>query len=281
MFFKATENTDALSQIFDTNKSLEVKTKKFLKRLNGFIQDSFKKVKISEKYDHKLEELYDKRRYLRTKDDGESNLELEAVEKELAERYSDKMFKTIEDELKAVKGEDGGYNPGHLWKLKKKLSSGQNDPPTAMKDEDGNLLTSEEEIKNEALKHYKKVFEDKAIDEDLTDQEVEREKLCADRLDQAAKNKTEPWTTKNVEAAIRSLNMGTSKDPYGLPNELFKKGVAGKGLINAIVKLMNAIKESPKEYPSVMELCNVTSIYKNKGDRNFLTRTEERSEHHA
>ena len=105
MFFKATENTDALSKIFDTNKSLEVKTKKFLKRLNGFIQDSFKKVKISEKYDHKLEELYDKRRYLRTKDDGESNLELEAVE--LAERYSDKMSKTIEDELKAVKGEDG------------------------------------------------------------------------------------------------------------------------------------------------------------------------------
>ena len=147
MFFKATENTDALSKIFDTNKSLEVKTKKFLKRLNGFIQDSFKKVKISEKYDHKLEELYDKRRYLRTKDDGESNLELEAVEKELADRYSDKMFKTIEDELKAVKGEDGGYNPGHLLKLKKKLSPGQNDLPTAMKDEDGNLLTSEEKIK--------------------------------------------------------------------------------------------------------------------------------------
>ena len=112
------------------------------------------------------------------------------------------------------------------------------------------------------------VFEDKEIDLELKTHEVEREKLCAERLVEAGQNKTPPWTVEDIRSAVKSLNMGTSKDPYGHPNELFKKGVAGEDLIMAITKLMNIIKENPTEYPSVMELCNVTSIYKNKGDRN-------------
>ena len=60
---------------------------------------------------------------------------------------------------------------------------------------------------------------------------MEREKLYAERLVEAGKNKTPPWTVKDVRNAIKSLNMGTSKDPYDHPNELFKKGVAGEGLI--------------------------------------------------
>ena len=44
--------------------------------------------------------------------------------------------------------------------------------------------------------------------------------------------------------------------------------MAGDGLFRALVILMNKLKENPKEYPKAMELCNVTSIYKNKGNRN-------------
>ena len=62
--------------------------------------------------------------------------------------------------------------------------------------------------------------------------------------------------------------MGISKDPYGYPNEILKEGTAGEGLIRALIVLMNKIKENPSEYPEAMELCNLTSIYKNKGDRN-------------
>ena len=67
--------------------------------------------------------------------------------------------------------------------------------------------------------------------------------------------------------AIKDLNTGVSKDPYGQPNELYKAGVAGDGLVNAVTILMNRTKENPYQYPSSMDLCNVTSIYKNKGDR--------------
>ena len=54
------------------------------------------------------------------------------------------MFNKINDEINGIQGDEGGYNPGHLWKLKKKLSPKHSEPPIAMKDGDGNILTNEE-----------------------------------------------------------------------------------------------------------------------------------------
>ena len=267
-FFKATHDTKAFTDIFETNKSLAVQTKKFIKRLNGFIHEAFKKVKIVVKGDSMLERLYEKRRQLRNKSDDASKEELEIVEEELATKYSESMYNKIKNELKAVKGDEGGYNPGHLWKLKKKLSPKQSEPPSSMKDSEGNLLTNLKDIKAEAVKHYKRVFEDKPIDTKYKDHQVQREELCQQRLEAAAQNKTPPWTNLDVKTAIKGLHMGISKDPYGHPNEIFKEGIAGQGLLNAITILMNKIKDNPKEYPVSMTIYNVTNIYKNKGDKN-------------
>jgi hypothetical protein len=177
------------------------------------------------------------------------------------------MYNKIKDEIKVMNGDEGGYNPGHLWKLKKKLSPQQRDPPTAMYDGKGNILTEDIDIRNEAVKHFKTVFETKPIDSDLTDHKVQRERLCERRLEEAFKNKTPEWTLEDVKYATKSLNSGISKDPYGHPNELFKEGIAGEGLLKAILKLRNKLKSNPSEYPNVMGLCNVTTIYKNKGDK--------------
>ena len=159
MFYKVTNDKKDLTKIFETNKTLQVQTRKFFKRLNGFINQCFKKVKIARKSDAKLEELYNQRRYWRSQSDETSKEELEKVDNELAEKYSETMYKKIMSEIKVMSSEDGGYNPGHLWKLKKKLSPRHMEPPTAMRDSEGKLLTSKEDIKAETMKHYKKVFE--------------------------------------------------------------------------------------------------------------------------
>ena len=69
-----------------------------------------------------------------------------------------------------------------------------------------------------------------------------------------------------MEAALKSLKNGTSRDPFGYPNELFKSNVSGEDLKKATLKLMNKIKEKQK-VPQVLQLCNITPIYKNKGKR--------------
>ena len=66
--------------------------------------------------------------------------ELEKLEDTLAEKYSESMYNKIKHEIKAMNAEEGGYNPGHLWKMKKKLSPRKKDTPTAMKDANGQLL---------------------------------------------------------------------------------------------------------------------------------------------
>ena len=60
-----------------------------------------------------------------------------------------------------------------------------------------------------------------------------------------------------------------SRDALGYIKKLFKPGLCGEDLKLAILKLMNTIKEK-QEYPESLELCNISSIYKRKGDKNNL-----------
>jgi hypothetical protein len=82
LFKTVTTSTDQLSKLIDKNKPLNIVTKKFLKRLKGFVHQCFKKVRIVEKEDKQPEGLYNKRRVLRTKTDEDSLNKLEDVEKE-------------------------------------------------------------------------------------------------------------------------------------------------------------------------------------------------------
>ena len=259
-FHKLTSETNHLTKVFDTDKKLEVQTKKFIRRLNGFVHESFKKIKIVSKSDTRLEDLYNKRRYLKSKDDKESEEALERVEDELAERYGETMYQKIRKEVKAMSCEEGGFNPGKLWQLKKKLSPKHTASPTAMRDSNGKILTTDEEVKAEAIKHYKNVFKEKLIDKELTNVQHERELLSEERLKSAYKNKTPMWTVEDVQNAIKDLNVGVSKDPYGWPNELFKEGIAGKDLLRGVTILMNKIKENPQDYPTSIKT-RVTSAH--------------------
>ena len=62
------------------------------------------------------------------------------------------------------------------------------------------------------------------------------------------------------------MKQGKSKDAYDLPNEIFKPGIAGDDLIHAVTKLINRIKNE-LNFSHLLQLCNVTHLYKKKGDR--------------
>ena len=241
-------------------------TKKLIRRINGFIHTCFKKVKITSKPDKEMENLFNKRRYLRNKKGEGAINELEKVETELAVKYSEKMYKTIKKEIEGINCEEGGLNSGHLWNLKNKLIPKHSETPAAMINTEGKVLAKPEDILNEAINHYTKVFEKKDIKQGLENFEVEREKLCEERLLKASQNKTPKWTIKDVKNAIKNLKNGKSKDPQGHPNELFKEETAGDDLILSITKLMNRIKEE-QTIPECLQVANVTNIYKKKGPR--------------
>ena len=83
-FKEVTSNTDFLSSVFDDSNNIDVITKKFLKRLNGCLHQSFQKINISDKDDTEIDKLMDRRRALKANPDDKSKEELKDVENELA-----------------------------------------------------------------------------------------------------------------------------------------------------------------------------------------------------
>ena len=88
-FENETNDTNELSQIIDSEKELDLVMKKFLKRFDGFTHKCFKKIKVTEKRDKVLEDLYKQRSELKNKTDDISKEKLTAVEKELADKYAE------------------------------------------------------------------------------------------------------------------------------------------------------------------------------------------------
>ena len=65
---------------------------------------------------------------------------------------------------------------------------------------------------------------------------------------------------------MSALKRDKARDPLGFDNDLFKPGVCGPDLINAITRLVNSSKNEVCT-PGVMKLTDISTIYKNKGSR--------------
>ena len=263
-FKREMDNTSELLNIVEKDEDVDKVTKKFLKRLDGFLHKHFRKIRVTHKVDKKLENLYTKKTELKSKEDAESKKLLDELEIEMAEIYSENMANKIKEELKGINCEDGGWNPQSLWKLRSKLSPRPVESPTAMENKDGILLTDPVEIQKEALKYYENLFQDLPMDTEYVEVQKVKENMCKMRLRQCAENKTSAWTLDDLDQVLKQLRKGTSRDPYGYNNELFKN--SGKDLKLATLTLMNKIK-SQQKVPKALQLCNITSIYKNKGLR--------------
>ena len=214
-----------------------------------------------------INELFTQQKLLKSKDDNASKQKLKDIESELAEKMAEDMFKIVEEEVSKVDCETGGFNSGHLWKLKSKLRPKFNDQPTAMVNSNGRIVTSVEDIKSVHVEHFKKVLENRTIKSGLEEHQKLREELCTKRINNAKLNKTPDWNIEDVKFVITNLKKKKSRDPLGHSNELFQ--MAGSDLTCAVLKCMNRIKDQ-QTFPQCLQKYNITSIYKNKGSRKDL-----------
>ena len=104
-FLEETSNSDYLSSVFDTDKDLNSATKTFLKRLNDRIFQSFKKIKVTDKPNVELQELFNQRKILRSKDDDESKEKLKQVEEKQADICAEENRRKILDEISGIECE--------------------------------------------------------------------------------------------------------------------------------------------------------------------------------
>ena len=72
---------------------------------------------------------------------------------------------------------------------------------------------------------------------------------------------------EQLETVLNYLKKNKSRDPFGYANDLFQVEVAGDDLKKAVLMLLNRSKKE-QIYPEVLEDCDISSIYKNRGARN-------------
>ena len=230
----------------NTNKFSAYKnkqTKKFLKCLKRCVHKCFRKVKIRKEKPTEYEKLYMQWTDIRNKVDKTSQEKSKIIENELADKYSETIYKDIKEEIENIKYDEGGINSGSLWKLKNKLNRKYHqDGPTAMKDEFGNLLTNKKEILDATVKHFKNVLRNRPIKDDLQNHQTEREELATKKIELASKSITPDWNMEELEVVLKYLKKNKSKDALGYINKLFRPEVCGEDLKLAILKMMNVIK---------------------------------------
>ena len=259
-FKEYTSNTNMLSSVLNSDEDINILTKRLIKKINGCISMNFKRVRISHVKKSNKDKLYEKLNIMKANNSSQKHIE--GVMEEIA-IIQDEEYKKVSSEL--AKTKDGEkLDSQKFWKLRKRLCPKSKDPPSVMLDSKGNILTTNRAIEERAIEVYAKRLEGNIMKPHLKDVEEVTDELCKLRLETTKNNKTEPWTMDYLKNALKDLGKDKARDAHDQANELFKEEAAGDDLMLAVLKLMNMIKKR-LQYPELLELCNITSLYKRKG----------------
>ena len=256
-FFEDTNSTSILSNSLE-NRQVVGGGKIWLKNLNTIIHRNFKKIRITAKHkEDKIQKLITNRR-----NENES-----LNDDEISELISVRNRKVILEQVSGTADLSGNLSRLKMWKLKQKICPKiENSVPVAKLDERGNLVSNTTEMKQLYVRVYKHRLRHRDIQPELTQLRGLKEQLFSMRKKVAFERKSENWNLNDLMKVLKSLKVNKASDPVGLVNELFKPGVAGEDLIQSILTLCNMMKEECQT-PAFIELANITSILKNKGNR--------------
>ena len=136
----------------------------------------------------------------------------------------------------------------------------------AKKDKGGNLITAPLPLKKLYLDTYRERLSHRPMKANYKDIYQLKTKLWNLRYEELKSIKSQPWTLTELSKAIKGLKVNQSGDPSGIISELFKPGVLGKDLEQGLLMLCNTMK-SELFIPALVQLANITTIFKNKGSR--------------
>ena len=205
-------------------------------------------------------------------DDLKARIEnrIEQIENEIGDTIAKDFLQEIAKTIKELGGESEALNGAgrkKLWKiLKKNHPKMKHAIPVGKRDRKGNMISNHMGLKHLYLETYKHRLRNRPILEDLQGLKDLKMKLFDLRLDISKSCHTKPWDMKQLEKVLNSLKMNKARDPLGWVNDIFKEEVAGKNLKESLLKLFNNIKDK-KHIPDFMELADITTIYKGKGEK--------------
>ena len=277
LFNEITSVTNNLSNCFGNGKPLNEQIKAWEQTFA--ISQSFKKIRITNYKklsvsDQLMNERQQLRGRLKIETDSQSLEQIrtliQSVEDKLSNLMAEENVKKVRDNLSSLSNTDGTMAVSGIWKIKKKIFPKHSKSlPVSKKGPGGRLVSSPEELKELNLSTYKHRLRHRPMKPEFEQLKNWKEELCFKRLKLVKSMQFEPWTNQDLEKVLISLKNNKSRDPYSLINEIFKPGVIGSDLQSSLLLMLNRIK-AEFSIPELMELVNIISIYKGKGEKNDL-----------
>ena len=287
--YKEMTSGTALSNIF-LNSNVTDPGKKWHKEVQNILHRSFKKIRVKGpkppdketmkimKEKTKIIQKIDDFKGKQADDQAVSKTEyveyfllsdsLEAANEAIGNKTAEKNAEMILEHFGSLVNCEGGFSLPKMWGLKKKICPKiASDVPTAMLDNQRNLITN----KTSLVKLYKNTYEErlspKAIKSGWEELKELKDLLYKLRLEKSSLMQTVNWTEEQVIKMCKSLKNNKARDSSGFVYELFKPEMAGSDMFKSLSMMFNLIKSEMKT-SLFMKKMTITSLYKNKGVRN-------------
>ena len=126
------------------------------------------------------------------------------------------------------------------------------------------MITDRSKLEKLYLETYLTRLKPNEITPGLEQLEEMKSYLYQSRLDLSSEQKSPDWNMDDLENVFKSVKNNKARDAHGHTYEIFKHG--GSHLKKSLLKLCNRVK-SDQTYPSIFHPANITSLYKNRGEK--------------
>jgi len=246
------------SSILRGTGPLEVRAKKWAKKLKETIHQCFEKIRLRKK-SYKKCNIFKKKIYVIK---HKQNSAINKCNEELSNEQAKINFEKLNQNLSTLKVSKNKQQS--IWKIKNKfLPKNRPTPPVAKKNIDGQIITNHKELKNVYKEHFSFRMRSRPIHKNLLNYksniECEFQKIL-----QSTKTLAVPdWSMQDLDRVLKSLKPNQSQDTMGLINELFMIKNIGHRLKESILVLCNEIKNN-LFIPEFMKNIFITAIPKKR-----------------
>ena len=181
-----------------------------------------------------------------------------AIAEEEARENRNKIMK----QFKIFSENPENINMQNMWKILKNICPKRKSIlPSAKKNHRGKIVSSGNDIKKLLFKEYKNRLRSRPCLDNLIPSKSRKKRLFDLKLKFAENNKSQLWTSKELEKALNDLKRNKSRDSEGFLNEIFKNDVIGSDLRASLLILCNNLKRE-KMIPKFLNNANITTVPK-------------------
>ena len=251
-----------LVEIFDKEKPVEILYEEFKEEVNKLVDENKTEVKkknprksirilIKAKKEIK-KKIKMKRENLSKADKFRMIARMKMLDNEIKEESFRQNKQKLDKVVSRLRGRNGVNIPS-MWDIVKRIKRKNEEPPTAIKSKEGEIIEDPEKIRERYLEHFGDILKNVPA-------ETEAEKAQEDFIEEAfsrimslSKNKETRLTTmEEIQAAVKEMKRKKCKDKTGWNNEIVLE--TGEEMLECLLALINKMEERrevPKDWNEV------------------------------